>query len=81
MNRSENRRRYEMDKEKTNGIELTEKEAEQVNGGKKPSPYERKERRGPSKAHPYSGLMICPKCGETILPHSICPNCGYPDGK
>ena len=71
---------FEID-ENTDTIKKCEIEAEQVNGGKIPSPYERKERRGPSKPHPYSGLMICPKCGETILPHRVCPNCGYPDGK
>lgn len=22
------------------------------------------------------GLTKCPKCGEMILPHRVCPNCG-----
>jgi len=24
-----------------------------------------------------SVLVACPKCKEKILPHRICPNCGY----
>ena len=23
----------------------------------------------------------CPKCGETIRPHRVCPECGYYKGK
>ena len=23
----------------------------------------------------------CPNCGEPILPHTLCSNCGYYDGK
>jgi large subunit ribosomal protein L32 len=25
-------------------------------------------------------LTTCPKCGKPILPHSVCPNCGYYKG-
>lgn len=27
------------------------------------------------------GLSICPQCHEAKLPHRVCPNCGYYDGK
>lgn len=27
------------------------------------------------------GLSICPQCHEEKLPHRVCPNCGYYDGK
>lgn len=26
-------------------------------------------------------LINCPKCGQPILPHTACPECGYYDGK
>lgn len=25
--------------------------------------------------------VVCPNCGETVLPHHVCPKCGYYDGK
>ena len=28
-----------------------------------------------------TGLSICPQCHEPKLPHRVCPNCGYYDGK
>jgi len=27
------------------------------------------------------GLTKCPKCGKPVLPHTVCPNCGYYKGK
>ena len=24
-----------------------------------------------------ANLTKCPKCGQPILPHTVCPNCGY----
>ncbi|MBQ7605201.1 MAG: 50S ribosomal protein L32 [Firmicutes bacterium] len=27
------------------------------------------------------GLSTCPQCHEAKLPHRVCPNCGYYDGK
>ncbi len=27
-----------------------------------------------------AALTKCPKCGQPILPHTICPNCGYYKG-
>ena len=26
-------------------------------------------------------IVECPNCHETKLPHRVCPNCGYYDGK
>jgi large subunit ribosomal protein L32 len=26
-------------------------------------------------------LVRCPKCGKSVLPHTVCPNCGYYKGK
>ena len=28
-----------------------------------------------------AGLITCPKCGEMIKSHHVCPKCGYYDGK
>lgn len=28
-----------------------------------------------------TGLVTCPKCGEMIKSHHVCPKCGYYDGK
>ena len=25
-------------------------------------------------------LSVCPKCGKTVLPHTVCQNCGYYKG-
>lgn len=27
------------------------------------------------------GMVACPKCGEMIKPHRVCPNCGAYKGK
>jgi len=26
-------------------------------------------------------LVKCPRCGHLILPHTVCPNCGYYKGE
>jgi len=26
-------------------------------------------------------LALCPKCGKPVLPHQICQNCGYYNGR
>lgn len=28
-----------------------------------------------------TGLSTCPQCHEPKLPHRVCPNCNYYDGK
>ena len=28
-----------------------------------------------------TGLTTCSNCGATIKPHTVCPKCGYYDGK
>ena len=78
-----------MDNEKMNARELTEKELEQVSGGattgdivtpstkirRTLSPHKEKNPR----EKPTPEFVICPNCGETILPRKACPNCGFPD--
>ena len=79
-----------MDKEKMNARELSEKELEQVSGGatitgdivtpstkikRTQSPHKEKNPR----EKPTPEFVICPNCGETILPRKACPNCGFPD--
>ena len=27
------------------------------------------------------GFVACPKCHEPKMPHHVCPECGYYDGK
>ncbi|PIV12685.1 MAG: 50S ribosomal protein L32 [Candidatus Nealsonbacteria bacterium CG03_land_8_20_14_0_80_36_12] len=39
-----------------------------------------KSRRNKRRAHIFLNkpvLVICPKCGKLILPHAVCPSCGY----
>ena len=43
-----------------------------------------KSRRNKRRAHhalKKQNVFVCPKCGEPILPHSICSNCGVYSGK
>ena len=59
-------------------FELSDEELSQVSGGmvpKKRSPYKEKI----PHEKPTPEFVICPNCGETILPRKACPNCGYPD--
>ena len=51
-----------------------------------PNPKRRhsKSRRDKRKANwkvNLSNLSICPQCKEPKLPHHVCPNCGYYNGK
>lgn len=38
-------------------------------------------RRTPKLRKSEPGLSICPQCHETKLPHRVCPNCNYYNGK
>ena len=38
-------------------------------------------RRVPNMRKPMPGLSVCPQCKEIKLPHRVCPNCNYYDGK
>jgi len=40
----------------------------------------RKRRGGHLKSDPVATIS-CPKCGGTMMPHRICPNCGNYKGK
>jgi len=43
--------------------------------------HARKNKRRSHHALTVEGLSICPKCTEPKLPHRICGNCGYYQGK
>ena len=39
-----------------------------------------KSRKGKRRSHwkaEVPGLVKCPKCGEFVVPHRACPQCGY----
>ena len=38
-------------------------------------------RRTPKMRKSMPGLSICSQCHEPKLPHRVCPNCNYYDGK
>lgn len=43
-----------------------------------------KSRRNKRRMHLYlkdSVLVRCPKCGASLLPHTVCQNCGYYQGR
>ena len=64
-------------------LELNDEELSQVSGGmvpKKRSPYSPYKEKNPHEKQTRE-FVICPNCGETILPHKACPNCGYPDNE
>jgi len=48
---------------------------------RKTSKARRDKRRSPNMKMAAPGLSICPKCHEPKLPHRVCPNCNYYDGK
>ena len=43
--------------------------------------HARQNKRRAHDALKVEGLSICPKCSEPKLPHRICGNCGYYQGK
>ena len=48
---------------------------------RKTSKARRDKRRSPNMKMKAPGLSICPQCHEPKLPHRVCPNCNYYDGK
>ncbi|HXK59745.1 MAG TPA: 50S ribosomal protein L32 [Acidobacteriota bacterium] len=43
-----------------------------------------KSRRGKRRAHDFltaRNLSKCSNCGLSVLPHRVCPNCGYYRGR
>jgi large subunit ribosomal protein L32 len=41
----------------------------------------RRDRRRAHDALAAPALVGCPNCGEAHLPHTVCPNCGFYDGR
>ncbi|MBQ1407645.1 MAG: 50S ribosomal protein L32 [Eubacterium sp.] len=41
----------------------------------------RDKRRSPNMKMHAPGISICPQCHQPKLPHRVCPNCNYYDGK
>ena len=48
---------------------------------RKTSKARRDKRRSPNMKMTAPGLSICPQCHEPKLPHRVCPNCNYYNGK
>ena len=48
---------------------------------RKTSKAKRDMRRSPNMKKNLPGVSICPQSHEPKLPHRVCPNCGYYDGK
>ncbi|MDR3243095.1 MAG: 50S ribosomal protein L32 [Clostridiales Family XIII bacterium] len=45
------------------------------------SKSKRDKRRAPNMKINSPGLSVCSKCHEPKLPHRVCPNCNYYDGR
>ncbi len=45
------------------------------------SKAKRNSRRSANMKKSAPALSICPQCHEPKLPHRVCPNCNYYDGK
>jgi len=43
--------------------------------------HQRTAKRRSHHALKVEGLSICPKCKDPRLPHRVCKNCGFYDGK
>ena len=61
--------------------ELTEEELEQVTGGGRPPKRPETEKKSTHYKKAAPGALLCPQCNQPRLPHRVCPNCGYYDGK
>lgn len=48
---------------------------------KKVSKARRDKRRSNNSKLDMPGMVKCPKCGEYVLAHHVCPACGYYDGE
>ena len=60
---------------------LTEEELEQVSGGRRPQKRPETKKKSAHNKKPAPGVLLCPQCNQPRLPHRVCPNCGYYDGK
>lgn len=43
-----------------------------------------KSRKGTRRAHHFKtpvGVQYCARCNEPVLPHRVCPNCGFYQGR
>lgn len=41
----------------------------------------RRDRRRAHDALQVANLVLCSQCGSMRLPHRVCPNCGYYEGR
>ena len=48
---------------------------------RKTSKARRDKRKSANMKMTAPGISICPQCHEPKLPHRVCPNCNYYDGK
>ena len=48
---------------------------------RKTSKAKRDSRKSQNMKKAMPGLSICPQCHQPKLPHRVCPNCNYYDGK
>ena len=48
---------------------------------RKTSKAKTKQRKAANMKMKTPGLAICPQCHEPKLPHRVCPNCNYYDGR
>ena len=49
-----------------------------------PKQHRSKSRQGQRRMHIHLKrpvLTVCPKCGKPVLPHTLCNECGYYNGK